>query len=195
MHGKAAATIHPPRPLSILAEIPRPNSCSTRRTSRLRAAGVSGMLCQSIARPSPPAQSDGTVPTHAAIKKMSGDEIIERLTAVRVELVARTVEMLLIFLMGRPDVLPVSDYGVRKGFTLTFQRVPKTRPLCAEDPPKADVLFKRGKTMGAIPLRGQLVSPGAPAILPRAHLPAGPIQPTIAKYAGFDRSSPASKRD
>jgi DNA-3-methyladenine glycosylase II len=53
--------------------------------------------------------------------------------------------MLLIFRMGRPDVLPVTDYGVRKGFALTFQRIPKTRPLEAADLPKPEELLKRGK--------------------------------------------------
>ena len=53
--------------------------------------------------------------------------------------------MLLIFRLGRPDVLPVSDYGVRKGFALTFQKLPKTRALAAADLPKADVLLRRGK--------------------------------------------------
>ena len=75
---------------------------------------------------------------------MTDAEIIERLTAVR-GIGPWTVEMLLIFRMGRPDVLPVTDYGVRKGFALTFQRVPKTRPLAAEDLPKPEVLFRRGK--------------------------------------------------
>ena len=56
-----------------------------------------------------------------------------------------TVEMLLIFRMGRPDVLPVTDYGVRKGFALTFQRLPKSRALEAADLPKPEVLLKRGK--------------------------------------------------
>jgi DNA-3-methyladenine glycosylase II len=42
-------------------------------------------------------------------------------------------------------VLPVTDYGVRKGFALTFQRLPKTRPLVAEDLPQPEVLLKRGK--------------------------------------------------
>jgi DNA-3-methyladenine glycosylase II len=55
-----------------------------------------------------------------------------------------TVEMLLIFRLGRPDVLPVSDYGVRKGYALTFQRVPKSRELASKDLPKPDVLFRRG---------------------------------------------------
>jgi DNA-3-methyladenine glycosylase II len=75
---------------------------------------------------------------------MSDAEILERLTAVR-GIGPWTVEMLLIFRMGRPDVLPSTDYGVRKGFALTFQRVPKTRPLEAADLPKPEVLLKRGK--------------------------------------------------
>jgi DNA-3-methyladenine glycosylase II len=53
--------------------------------------------------------------------------------------------MLLIFRLGRPDVLPVTDYGVRKGFALTFMRVPKSRALEAADLPKAEVLLRRGK--------------------------------------------------
>ena len=56
-----------------------------------------------------------------------------------------TVEMLLIFRLGRPDVLPATDYGVRKGFALTFLKAPKTRPLEAKDLPKPEVLLKRGK--------------------------------------------------
>jgi DNA-3-methyladenine glycosylase II len=56
-----------------------------------------------------------------------------------------TVEMLLIFRLGRPDVLPVTDYGVRKGYALTFLKLPKTRPVEAADLPKPDVLFRRGR--------------------------------------------------
>ena len=62
---------------------------------------------------------DGTVPTRAAIRAMSDEEIIERLVQVRG--VGRwTVEMLLIFKLGRPDVLPVDDFGVRSGFRIAF---------------------------------------------------------------------------
>ena len=56
-----------------------------------------------------------------------------------------TTQMLLIFRLGRPDVLPVTDYGVRKGYALTFQRLPKSRPMEAADLPKPEVLLKRGK--------------------------------------------------
>ena len=53
---------------------------------------------------------------------MPDAEIVERLTAVR-GIGTWTVEMLLIFRLGRPDVLPVTDYGVRKGYALTFHAV------------------------------------------------------------------------
>src|SRR6185436_9592834 len=62
---------------------------------------------------------DGTVPTSRAIRAMADDEIIERLVQVRG--VGRwTVEMLLIFKLGRPDVLPVDDFGVRNGYRIAF---------------------------------------------------------------------------
>jgi DNA-3-methyladenine glycosylase II len=109
----------------------------------LRAAGVSFNKIKAL-KDLAARTLDGTVPTHAAIKKMTDSEIVERLTEVR-GIGPWTVEMLLIFRLGRPDVLPVSDYGVRKGFALTFQRVPKTRALEAADLPKAEVLLKRGK--------------------------------------------------
>ena len=70
--------------------------------------------------------------------KLPDAEIIERLTQVR-GIGTWTVEMLLIFRLGRPDVFPVTDYGVRTGFALTFQRVPKSRALAAADLPKPEV--------------------------------------------------------
>ena len=64
---------------------------------------------------------DGTVPTGAIIRTLDDEAIIERLIAVRG--VGRwTVEMLLIFQLGRPDVLPVDDYGVRNGFRIAYGR-------------------------------------------------------------------------
>jgi 3-methyladenine DNA glycosylase/8-oxoguanine DNA glycosylase len=64
---------------------------------------------------------DGTVPSGRALIRMSDDEIIMRLTTVR-GIGRWTVEMLLLFDLGRPDVWPVDDYGVRKGFAKTFGR-------------------------------------------------------------------------
>lgn len=64
---------------------------------------------------------DGTVPSARMLGKLSDEEIITRLTAVR-GIGRWTVEMLLIFELGRLDVWPVDDYGVRKGFVQTFGR-------------------------------------------------------------------------
>lgn len=70
---------------------------------------------------------DGTVPTTAKIHKLSDAEIIERLTAVR-GIGQWTVEMLLIFKLGRPDVLPVDDLGVRQGFARAYGLAEPVKP-------------------------------------------------------------------
>ncbi len=65
--------------------------------------------------------------------------------------------MLLIFRMGRPDVLPVSDYGIRKGFALTFLRLPKDAGHLRRRPAHARSDAAPRKTLGSIPLRRKLV--------------------------------------
>ncbi len=142
LHGKAAAAIHR-RVREYFRGDPAPKALLDTPDEILRAAGVSGNKIKAL-KDLALRTLAGTVPTHAAIRKMPDAEILERLTAVR-GIGPWTVEMLLIFRMGRPDVLPVTDYGVRKGFALTFLRVPKMRPLAAEDLPKPDVLLRRGK--------------------------------------------------
>jgi DNA-3-methyladenine glycosylase II len=64
---------------------------------------------------------DGTVPNRRQLVRMTDEEIIERLTKVR-GIGRWTVEMLLLFELGRIDVWPVADYGVQKGFAKTFGR-------------------------------------------------------------------------
>jgi len=74
----------------------------------------------------------GVVPSPRQIAKLSDDEIVERLTEVRG--VGRwTVEMLLIFQLGRPDVLPADDFGVRTGFRFAYKKrdLPKVKELLA----------------------------------------------------------------
>lgn len=141
LNGKAAATIHG-RVREIYSGDPNPQTLIDTPDDRLRAAGVSGNKIKAL-KDLAAKTLDGTVPSHAAIKKMPDADIVERLTEVR-GIGPWTVEMLLIFRMGRPDVLPVTDYGVRKGYALTFLRVPKSRPLALEDLPKPDAVFKRG---------------------------------------------------
>jgi len=142
LHGKAAAAIHT-RVREYFGGDPAPQLLLDTPDEVLRTAGVSGNKVRAL-KDLAARTLDGTVPTHAAIKKLSDAEIVERLTEVR-GIGPWTVEMLLIFRLGRPDVMPATDYGVRKGFALTFQRLPKTRPLAAEDLPKPEVVFKRGK--------------------------------------------------
>jgi len=80
--------------------------------SRAKTAALKDLAAKTI---------DGTVPSGRALIRMSDDEIIARLITVR-GIGRWTVEMLLLFDLGRPDVWPVDDYGVRKGFAKTFGR-------------------------------------------------------------------------
>ena len=142
LHGKAAATIHR-RVREYFGGDPNPQALIDTPDEILRAAGVSGNKIKAM-KDLAAKTLDGTVPSHAAIKKLADADIVERLTEVR-GIGPWTVEMLLIFRLGRPDVLPVTDYGVRKGYALTFLRVPKSRPIKAEDLPKPDVVQRRGE--------------------------------------------------
>jgi len=72
------------------------------------------------------------VPDAAMLLELSDEEIIARLTQVR-GIGRWTVEMLLVFHLGRPDVLPVDDFGVRSGFQVAYglSRLPRPRALAA----------------------------------------------------------------
>jgi len=122
---------------------PLPQALLDTPEEQLRAAGVSGNKIKAF-RDLAAKTLDGTVPSHKAILKMADVEIIERLSQVH-GIGPWTVEMLLIFRLGRPDVFPVTDYGVRKGFALTFMRFPKSRAITAADLPKPDVMLRRTK--------------------------------------------------
>lgn len=120
LNGKAAATIFArlcalfPDP----ARGPTPERILRASEARLRSAGLSGskmLSLKDLARKT----EDGAIPSLAELRDLPDREIIERLTAVR-GVGKWTVEMLLIFRLGRPDVLPIDDYGVRKGYALTF---------------------------------------------------------------------------
>jgi DNA-3-methyladenine glycosylase II len=135
LHGKAAATIHrrllesfgETAPDGELAPHPTAQHLLDAPNEQLRAAGLSHN--KSLALRDLAAKTiDGTVPSLALIRRMSDDAIIEHLTQVR-GIGRWTVEMLLIFRLGRPDILPVGDYGIRKGFALTFQGLKPTTKL------------------------------------------------------------------
>jgi DNA-3-methyladenine glycosylase II len=117
--GKAAATIlGRVRDLARPRRFPRPEDIRRLRVDRLRAAGLSRAKVLAV-KDLAAKTLDGTVPTLARLRRMPDAEILERLSSIRG--VGRwTVEMLLIFRLGRPDVLPVTDYGIRKGFQRAF---------------------------------------------------------------------------
>lgn len=121
LSGKAAATIFG-RTCALFPEPagPTPELLIDMPDERLRSAGLSRNKTAAL-KDLAAKTLDGTVPTLARLKKMSDEEIISHLVAVR-GIGRWTVEMLLIFRLGRPDVLPVSDLGVRKGFQLTYRR-------------------------------------------------------------------------
>ena len=135
LSGKAASTIlGRVNRLFAARRFPRPGELLEIPPERLRKAGLSSAKTAAV-RDLAARTLDGTVPPLARIRRMPDEEIIERLTVVR-GIGRWTAEMLLIFRLGRPDVLPVSDLGVRKGFGLTF----RTRQL-----PQPAVMIRRGE--------------------------------------------------
>ena len=130
--GKAAATIFARiKALGSNSRAPSPEQMIKLRTSTLRKAGLSGakvLAMKDLARKT----IDGIVPTREQAEKMSDDELVERLDSVR-GIGAWTVEMFLIFNLGRPDVLPIHDLGVKKGWSVTYgkKHMPKPKELLA----------------------------------------------------------------
>ena len=121
LSGKAAATIFG----RVRALYPKrkwldPEQLLATPDETLRAAGLSRAKTAAL-KDLAAKTIDGTVPAGRALIRMSDDEIVARLTAVR-GIGRWTVEMLLLFDLGRPDVWPIDDYGVRKGFAKTFGR-------------------------------------------------------------------------
>lgn len=115
LSGKAAKTIHT-RVVELHAPAKRPTPAALLEISdeALRGAGLSRNKLAAV-RDLAQKSLDGTVPTMRALKRMDDAEIIERLTQVR-GVGVWTVEMMLMFTLGRPDVLPLADLGVRQGF-------------------------------------------------------------------------------
>lgn len=130
LHGNAAGAIHERlralfknkglRPQEILAA-PEEQLLSA-GLSRAKVAALKDLALKTI---------DGTVPkTLASLERMEDEEIIARLTTVR-GIGRWTVEMLLIFRLGRADVFPVGDYAIRKGYALVYglDEMPKPKEL------------------------------------------------------------------
>ena len=132
LNGKAAETIlgrvlalYPAR------KFPSPEDLLATPDEKLRAAGLSRNKTAAV-KDIAAKTIAGVVPDSRTIKKLSNEEILERLTSVR-GVGPWTVEMLLMFTLGREDVFPVTDFGVRKGFMLTYglKEMPAPKELLA----------------------------------------------------------------
>jgi 3-methyladenine DNA glycosylase/8-oxoguanine DNA glycosylase len=131
LNGTAAAAIHA-RVLALAGRNRlRPEDVLGAPDDALRGAGLSRNKLDAL-RDLAAKTLDGTVPSLARLKRMSDEEIIERLTRVR-GIGRWTVEMLLMSRLGRPDVLPVGDFGVRKGFSILYrtEALPTPKELTA----------------------------------------------------------------
>jgi DNA-3-methyladenine glycosylase II len=132
LNGTAANTIltrfkklFPGRPF------PKPEDVANVTDAQIRACGFSFAKIRAI-RDIAEKTLSGVIPSSRQIVKLSDDEIIARLTEVRG--VGRwTVEMLLIFQLGRENVLPADDFGVRTGFRVAYKKraMPKPKALLA----------------------------------------------------------------
>ena len=145
---------------------PTPEQILAATEEKLRSAGLSRGKMLAI-RDLAEKTLDGTVPTVKQAHRMSDEELIERIDTVR-GIGRWTVEMLLIFRLGRPDVLPVDDYGVRKGFARMrkMAELPKPKELMAYGerwkPYRSVASWSlwRAAEMKALPMAGKTSSKG-----------------------------------
>jgi DNA-3-methyladenine glycosylase II len=130
--GKAAATIFARiKALSSNGRPPSPQEMLKLPKAKLRKAGLSGAKVAAM-KDLAKKTTEGIVPTLEQAEKLSDEELVERLVSVR-GIGAWTVEMFLIFRLGRPDVLPIHDLGVKKGWSVTYgkKHMPKPKELLA----------------------------------------------------------------
>ena len=121
LHGKAAATIHG----RVLTEMehhggPTPEALTKAPDAALRGAGLSGNKLLAV-RDLAAKCREGTVPSLTEAHKLEDDELVTRLTEVR-GIGPWTVHMLLIFYLGRSDVMPTGDYAIRLGFKKLYRK-------------------------------------------------------------------------
>jgi len=135
LHGKAAATIH----ARVLAELqkhggPFPEALAKSSDVALRGAGLSGNKLLAV-RDLAAKCLEGVVPTFSEAHELPDEELVTRLTTVR-GIGPWTVHMLLIFYLGRPDVMPTGDFAIRLGFKKLYNK---------RKDPKPDAIIKHAR--------------------------------------------------
>lgn len=117
LSGKAAATIHG-RVIELLGGKPTAEAIHGVTDEQLRACGLSAAKTRAV-RDLAKHAGNGGLPDRSELDNLSDEDITHRLTAVR-GVGPWTADMILIFTLGRPDVLPITDLGVQKGYALVY---------------------------------------------------------------------------
>ena len=135
LNGRAATTIHE-RVLAVFGGQPQltPEALLTCAPETLRACGLSASKLAAL-RDLAARTLDGTVPDLATAQQLSDDELAARLIEVR-GIGLWTVQMMLIFYLGRPDVLPVGDYAIQRAFRLLYKK---------RRPPSPAIMLKQAR--------------------------------------------------
>jgi len=135
LSGKAAKTILS-RVVALGANppFPTPHEILSWEDQKLRDAGLSRQKIAAV-KDLAAKTLDGTVPSLAKLRRMTEEEIHERLIQVR-GIGAWSVQMFLMFRLGRPDVLPIHDLGIQKGFQIVYGH---------KKTPKPDFILKHGE--------------------------------------------------
>ncbi len=124
LHGRAAEAIHA-RVVALMPH-PAPAALQALPDASLRAAGLSANKLLAL-RDLAAKTLNGIIPSVAAAAKLSDDTLVELLTQVR-GVGPWTVQMLMIFYLGRPDIMPADDFGIRKAFGLLYRRGRSVKP-------------------------------------------------------------------
>ena len=114
LHGRAAEAILGRLVAASGGEMPAPDALLAMPEAGLRACGFSASKIAAL-RDLAAQAAAGVVPTRRVCARLADDALVERLTQIR-GIGRWTVEMLLIFGLGRTDILPVDDFGVREGY-------------------------------------------------------------------------------
>jgi DNA-3-methyladenine glycosylase II len=132
--GKAAATIFGRVKALGASGFPTPEEILRIDKTQLRSAGLSRQKIAAV-KDLAAKTLEGTVPPLSKLRRMSEEKIHERLTQVR-GIGEWSVQMFLMFRLGRPDVLPIHDLGIRKGFQIVYGH---------EDVPKPQAILEYGE--------------------------------------------------
>jgi DNA-3-methyladenine glycosylase II len=132
LHARAAETILGRLTAACGGALPAPAALLALPDATLRACGFSAAKAAAL-RDIAAKAADATIPTRAQAMRLTDAELIARLTGIR-GVGQWTVEMLLIFTLRRPDILPVDDFGVREGYKIIhgLDAQPKPRTLALE---------------------------------------------------------------